>query len=156
MGNTLYTKGFSLLEILVVIGILVLIVALGFSPLPLFKKTSDLNSSVEDGVSFLLEARAKTLSSQGEMQYGAHFESGKTVFFEGAGYSSGSPSNKQIIHPSSVETSSILLNGGGSEVVFKRLTGETDNNGTITFRVKSDTSRTRVITIEKTGVVSVD
>ena len=147
-------KGFSLLEIIVVIGILVLLAALGTGSLLQFSKTTDLNSSVEGSVSSLLEARSKTLSSQEESQYGVHFESDKIVLFRGAVYFSGDPLNEEAALPSSVETASISLNGGGSDVIFKKLTGETDQYGTVTFRLKSDISKTRVITVGSTGVVS--
>lgn len=147
-------KGFSLLEIIIVIGILILLAALGTGSLLQFSKTTDLNSSVEAGVSLLLEARAKTLSSQEESQYGVHFESGKIVLFKGAAYSSSDPLNEETALPSSVETASISLNGGGSDVIFKKLTGETDQYGTITFRLKSNTASVRMLSILATGVVS--
>jgi len=149
-------KGLSLLEILIVIGILILLAGLGAGSLPLFKKTTDLNSSVENGVSLLLQARSKTLSSQEESQYGVRFESGRMTLFRGHVFSSGDPQNQESILPSSVEISDVLLNGGGSDVVFERLTGETIQYGTITFRLTSDTLKTRVITIGSTGVVSVE
>ena len=147
-------KGLSLLEIIIVIGILALLAALGTGSLLQFSKTTDLNSSVEGSVSLLLEARSKTLSSQEESQYGVHFESDKIVLFKGAAYSSSDPLNEETVLPLPIETASISLNGGGSDVIFKRLTGETDQYGTVTFRLKSDTSRTRILIILATGVVS--
>ena len=50
---------------------------------------------------------------------------------------------------------SISLSGGGADVVFERLTGELDKSVTITITLVSDTSKTRVITIQLTGVVEV-
>lgn len=147
-------KGFTLIEILIVIGILLIVLFIGLSTLPAFNKKVELDTFTENIISSLSLSRAKTLSSKDEARYGVHFEQNKIVLFKGTDYASGSD-YKVIIAPASVEVGSITLNGGTSDVVFKRLTGETDGYGTITTRLKSGTQDTKTIVIEKTGVVGV-
>ena len=148
--------GFTLLEILIVIAIFALVAVFGVSPLLLFKKTSDLNGALETGVSFLLEARAKTLSSKNEARYGVHFDNGGTTFFTGAVFAEGAVGNEGAPLPFSVEIASISLQGGGNDVVFNRLTGETNAYGTVIFRLKSDTTKTKTLRVEKTGIISTE
>ena len=148
--------GFTLLEILIVIAIFSVVAGVGISPLLSFKKTSDLNGALETGVSFLLEARAKTLSSESDSRYGVHFSSRNVILFKGAMFTEGAQGNKAAPLPSSVEIGTISLNGGGDTVVFNRLTGETDAYGTVVFRLKSDTTKTKILRVEKTGIVSTE
>ena len=147
--------GFTLIEILVVItiaAILFAIVVSGFSGL---RQSSDLTLAVDDSISFLQDARAKTLSSVNTSVYGVHFETSQFVLFVGDTYNPLDSSNKVRALPSSVEISSILLNGVGDDAIFKRLTGETDNGGTVTFRQTSNPTVTKVIEILLTGLVGV-
>jgi len=46
----------------------------------------------------------------------------------------------------------ITLAGGGSDVIFNRLTGETSQNGVITLSSPS-TAQIKTVTVYKTGVV---
>ncbi|OGZ44836.1 MAG: hypothetical protein A3J54_00695 [Candidatus Ryanbacteria bacterium RIFCSPHIGHO2_02_FULL_45_13b] len=148
-------RGFTIFELLLVIaiiGILLAIVISGFSNL---RQSSDFTLAVDEAVSFLQEARAKTLSSENDSMYGVHFETSQFVLFVGDTYNPANASNKVRVFPSSVQISSTNLTGGGSNVVFKRLTGETDTKGTITFQRTDDPSITKIIEVVSTGLASI-
>ena len=74
------------------------------------------------------------------------------VLFKGAGYSSGAQDNISLTLNEEVKISAIALTGGGSDVVFKKLTGATTQNGTVTLASIRDGTKTKVITIEATGI----
>lgn len=148
-------KGFTALEIIIVIAILVVAAIIVMSGLGIFKRTSELNSATENGLSFLHEARAKTLSSKEASQYGVHFEENRVVLFKGESFIDTDPENDEFILPSNIEISSISLNGGGGNVIFRRLNGETDQFGTITFRIVSNPNRSRTIQILGSGIASI-
>lgn len=151
-------NGFSIIEIVLVLGISLLLIAVVVLPLVKNRQGRLLLQSTDDIVSVLNKARSNTLSSIGSEQYGVKIENDKAVLFTGATYSQGSASNKITYLQNGVEIESamIVLNGSATSVVFDRLTGGTDNYGTITLRLKSDTSKTKTITIEKTGTVKTD
>ena len=149
-------RGFTLIEILIVISIFAALAVIGITSLSSFRDTVELNALTEDSASLLIDARSRTLSSKEQSQYGVHFESDKMILFQGASFSSSDPLNEETAIPSSVEIVDILLTGGGVDIIFERLTGETMQNGTITVRLKSDISRTRTITIISTGVVRIE
>ena len=121
-----------------------------------FRSGKALQVVAEDVLSLLDEGRADTLSAKDSYAYGVHFESSIIVLFRGAAYSSSDSSNKKVDIDGAVEISNISLAGGGAEVLFQRLTGKTNQSGTVTIRLKSDTSKIKTILIETSGVASVN
>lgn len=149
-------KGFSFIEIVItlaVLGIILILTMTGFSS---FYKDQILNGAINQTISLANEARSKTMSSKGASQYGIHVEPSRIVFFKGTEFVESSADNKEFILPASVEIFNISLNSGGSDLVFQRLTGETDNYGTISFRLNGGASKTKIITIESSGIVNID
>ena len=149
-------QGFSFIEILVVLAVLAIVVAFGATAFLPFYRNQILNGALEQVVALINEARSKTLSSEDASQYGVHFETSKITLFKGTIFSESNPDNQEFKLPSSVEISEILLNGGGPDLVFKRLTGETNQFGRIGLKLKADTPRVKSITIETSGLVNID
>lgn len=149
-------KGFSLIEILVAVAVLVAVAALTAAVFSSFYRVQTLNSAIEQAISLIKEARSKTLSSEGASQYGVHFESSRLVLFKGSGFTEGNPDNKEFVLQSAVEIYDISLNGGVVDLVFKRLTGETNEYGGVFFRLKASPSKTRNIIIESSGLIGAD
>ena len=147
-------KGFTMLELVVVVAIVVLLASIIITSFSQFRNSKVLDTGVENTLSVLAKARGNTLSSKNAYQYGVHFEATQAVLFRGATYSSFDTNNEAALLDNALEISSISLTGGGSNVLFDRLTGKTNMNGTIVIRVKSDTSKTKTITINATGIAS--
>lgn len=144
-------KGFTLFEILIGVAIIGVIAAIVAYPLSNFKRTQALRGGVEDLAAFVQEARSLTLSSRDSLQYGVHLETDRAVLFSGASYNAATASNRTMYFPSGV-TASWSLAGAGTNVLFNRLTGETDQYGTITLSLSSPTV-SKIITISKLGSV---
>lgn len=148
-------KGFTLLEIIIVLAILAIaitIVGFSFSSL---RSSQELNNSVEEAVSLLNTARSKTISSEAASQYGVHFETSRMVLFKGGVFSDSDPNNQVFTLSALIEISSISLRNGSVDAVFDRLTGKTDDYGVITFRVKANFGKTKIIEIKSTGIINV-
>jgi len=145
-------SGFTLIEILIVISIIVVLLAISTSSFTNINKAESLKADVRNIISVIDEARGKTLSSKNSSQYGVHFEEFNTTLFTGAIYSSGNPTNQVTGLGSLTHISSISLNGGGSDVIFDRLTGATSQSGTITVTLK-DSSDSKNISISSTGII---
>ena len=143
-------KGFSLLEFIGMFAIILVITAIVAGGFLGFKRSSELTLAKEHALSQLREAKTRTLASHDNAAWGAHFEIDRVILFKGT-YSAEAAENETTILPASVETSAVALVGGGNDVIFKRLTGETDQTGVITLRLKNDTAKTRITTIESTG-----
>lgn len=148
-------KGFTLIEILVIVGIIFLLAVIGFSGFVVFSEMESINSSIDLIISALHSARTQTLSSKQADQYGVHFENNKIVIFKGTAYNPSDPSNKEKPISSKVEISSISLAGGGQEVIFNRFSGNTAQPGTVTVHSKRDPSKTKTIAILPSGITSI-
>lgn len=151
------SKGITALELLMVVAIMAVLAAIVVSPFAQFRNSKVLDTAGENALSILTKARGNTLSSKNSYQYGVHFESSQMVLFRGATYNPSDTNNEIVALDNALEISSINLAGGTSDdVIFDRLTGKTSQDGEIVIRVKSDTSKTRTITINATGVASVN
>lgn len=148
-------RGYTAIEILLVIGImgiLVSIIGLSFSA---FRNSNILFVETENIVSLISQARNDTLSSKNDTVYGVHVESNRVVLFEGSTFSEPDPENIEISLDTSVMLTDIVLNSG-SDIVFKRLSGKTDGHGTMLLVLTSATTTRKTITIYATGLVDIN
>ena len=105
-------KGLTFIEILVYIGLIVMVGTIIFTVFPRFRGSLLLNSAAEEGLSFIGEAKSKTLSAKNELQYGVNFSSSTVTLFSGLVYDPADSSNRQTLLPTGVEISCIQLMGG--------------------------------------------
>jgi prepilin-type N-terminal cleavage/methylation domain-containing protein len=145
-------NGFSVIEIIIVIAIMSLLMGLAVSTFITYRKREAFNKDTETVTEILTQARAQTLQSKGGLQYGVHFATSQVTLFSGTAYATSTVSNSVYPLISTDLILNISLTGGGSDVIFKRLTGETDQNGTIVVDVPS-LSQTKTVTIYKTGLI---
>ena len=146
-------SGFTFIEILVTLSIFALIALITLTTFPAFKQNVDLDSFTSDIVGALTRAQTQTLAGSGGVERGVHIEEFQIVIFEGATYSASAPSNIVIIAPSTVHISSHSLEGGGDDIIFNKITGASDEYGAIIVSLIADPSKTKTITVEKTGVI---
>ena len=139
-------KGYTLIELLIVIAVLAIILVLSVVVFYTLTRKTDLDTSRDNIISTLNSARNKTLASEGADQYGVYFD----ISTSPDRYILRNTSFEEIHDlPSTIEISI----GGGSEVVFKRLDGSTDNYGSITIKHLT-TNETRTIYIYPSGEIS--
>ncbi len=153
-------NGFTLIEIIIVIAILIILITVPITSYYSIFKKSDLNNGVQEFVSILNVAQNKSLSSENNSQYGVYLDAltspNKYVLFKGVSYALRDVSYDKIYFlPQKVEYLSINLNGG-SEVVFDKLTGATQESGSISLRLKTDASQTKTVYISNIGVIGFD
>jgi hypothetical protein len=101
----------------------------------------------------LRTARERTLAAINDNQYGVHFDSDRLVLFEGDSYNALDPSNRIIDLDPALEHADITLTGGGSEVVFEKITGVSEQAGTVTLRLKNEPATSEVIQVLPNGQV---
>ena len=153
-ANARRERGFSLLELEVVVGIIYITSVIAATSYYMLVSQADLSGNAKNIISTLNLAKSKTVTSDQASSWGVHFETDKYALFKGLSYSAVDPSTKIYTLPSSLEISDITLNGGGSEVSFARITGRTTNYGNITIRKKTQTTNLANITIETSGQAS--
>jgi len=156
-------KSFSLVEILIIIGIMAVLIAIAIPSYRFFQKETDLNNSTEEIINVLRLAQNKTLASEGTAleggsRYGVYFDAVSTpdqyTLFKGTSYASrDNPADEIHKLSDSLEISGINLSGG-SEVVFDRILGTTSQSGSVSIRLKDTPDKIKTIYVENSGQVS--
>jgi prepilin-type N-terminal cleavage/methylation domain-containing protein len=147
-----HKRAFTLIEILAVIAIIAAVSTIAVYFFGNLNKAELLKKDADSLVAFIRNARLFTISSKNASQYGVHLEANKAVLFQGSVYTPGGEEERIHEFSNNVEISTYSLNMGGQDIVFKRLTGFTDNYGTVKIQLK-DGSASTTITILGTGVV---
>ena len=145
-------KGISALEILFVIGIMSILFIIAIGIFSNIKDKEVLKVETERAIAILDKAKSQTSSALNSFVYGVHFESDKMTLFEGSTYSVSNPNNKISILGDDVVISNISITGGGSDIIFNKITNDTDTDGVITFSFVKDLNKTKILTILSTGV----
>ena len=147
-------RGFTLIEILVIIAITIILIGLAIPSYRFFQKESDLINNTEEIINTLRLAQNKTLASEGASQYGIYFDQA-TSTHQYTLFKKINGSSSEEVHklPESIEISEINFNGGGSEVIFDRISGTTSQYGSLTIRLKDDPTKTKTIYVENSGQV---
>jgi len=133
-------KSFTLIEILIVVGVLAILIAMAFPAFRSFQAESDLNDSADKIINTLRLAQSKTLASEGASQWGIYFSTStiphQYTLFQGVNYASRVTSSDEVYDlPESVEIYDINL-VGEPEVIFDRLIGSTGQFGNISLRLR--------------------
>lgn len=149
-------KGFTLIEILITLGIVGVLFGLISAPLMSFYRDIVYRGNVENVLTMLDEARKSTLSSYYSSQYGVHVATSTVTLFKGATYSAVDPDNDVFELSGIVEITETNITGGGDEIVFERITGETSQDGTLVVSLLVGRMSSSTITIHKSGLVEVD
>lgn len=139
-------KGFTVIEILVVIGILLILLGITLGALSSQKNSATAERDAQNVLTYLEKARNQTLSSIDNSSYGVIFTSTSTRLFKGTSYSA--PNLLSTYEYTSGVTSTIALSGGATQLYFNRLSGEPSATGTITFQSET-------IIIRATGLAEI-
>lgn len=153
--NHKFLAGFTLIELIIVIAILSVLLAITIPNLVSYKKQTDLNNNVQEFVSTLKLAQNKALSSENNSKFGVYLDAAanKYTLFKGATYASDPPSYQVYFLQNTMEFYSISL-GGGNEIVFDKLTGVSEQSGSVSVRVKTNPDQIRAIYIANSGAIS--
>ena len=146
-------SGLTIIEIMIAVSVIVVLATLSFQVFNVFIKRQALDKDAQKIASMLKEARSATLASRANSVYGVHFVATRTVMFRGTVFIESDSNNRELSLNPRVQITATNLNGGGSDIIFDRLTGATDQYGSITLSLVASTSITKIISIEETGIV---
>jgi len=142
--------GFSLVEMVIVIGIFAILFSIIISSFFRFRDAGVLNATADDLASLFEDAHNATLASRDDSVYGVNIASTSATLFKGSTYTFGAVTNKVITLSSTVTATSTIPSGN---FVFIRLTGATDNTGTTTISLIKDPNQKRVIYVGSMGTI---
>jgi Tfp pilus assembly protein FimT len=120
--------GFTLFEILVVMGILIILISLGLFISNDFYKGYNLRLERNTVVSILQKARNQSMSNIGQLNHGVYVSGDSFTIFQGPSYAARNISLDQII-----SSSPSITHSGINEIIFSQLSGQSSASGTITL-----------------------
>lgn len=148
-------RAFTLLELLIVVGIIAILATLAVPVFHNFQLTSNLDNSAEEIINALRLAQNKTIASEGASSWGIYFSTSTSphqyTLFKGENYLSRDVAADSISKISGTVLISEINLGGGSEVVFNRISGEAGEYGSVKLVLKDDSSQFKIIYIESSG-----
>ncbi len=146
--------GFTLIETLVVVGTFVVLITLTLVSSTGLRSETAIESDVQELLGILRLAHSRTVASQDASSWGVHMATNSYTLFRGVSFNPSDPTNETHTLSAQVELSSWTLGGGGNDIVFDRVTGNTAMSGSVTLRLAT-VSHTRTVIVDPSGEVSV-
>lgn len=153
-------KGFTLIELVVVVGIIIVVGAVLFASLGTRKSTTDLTATTQQIGSLLRMAQINAAQQKSNTAWGVHFanSSGSIPFYAlfQTSYSTATVVGGLYRLPSTVAyVTSTLASGATLDVIFSSLTGVSSVSTSIGFYMpKQNTAYSSTISISSSGTVT--
>lgn len=139
-------RGFSLLEVLIVLGIVALIAGISTTTFNNFRSHENLEIAATSVVEALRHAQANAQSGKGDSAWGVKMLPSSTVIFKGTSYAGRDTAADQPF-----SFSGGVVASGLSEIVFIKVMGATENTGTVTL---TNSYGTKNIEINEKGTLT--
>ena len=146
-------RGFTLIELIIVLGVLVIIAGLTIPFFQSFQISSNLNTYSQTLANLIYQARSQAITGQNNSSWGVFFdnEANKAILFQGANYDSRqADSEHDLNYPEFFNVATDF----GKEIVFVEFSGRPSANGTIT--ISDSNNQSKIISINSLGLVQVN
>ncbi|HEY4487347.1 MAG TPA: prepilin-type N-terminal cleavage/methylation domain-containing protein [Candidatus Paceibacterota bacterium] len=147
------SHGFALIELLISIAIIMLLSVMTYQTFQVTNSSKVLDTTALNVLTQLREARSLALSSKNAQEWGLHIATSSVTLFESSTYDAGNTTNVVVPLNALVEIASTTLAGGAADVIFQRLSGETDQYGSIVLSLVASSSQQKTITVYQTGTI---
>ena len=150
-------KGFTLIELIIVISIAIILATIGVLNLYNYRAQNDLNMTIYEIVSTLRVARNYSISQESiepgsNKKWGVHFESGEYVLFRGLityDQLETTVVSKLILRP----TIEFKTMPSPMDIIFEPITGKPNAANSIEISLKSNPANFKTITINSNGQI---
>jgi type II secretory pathway pseudopilin PulG len=153
-------KGFTLLELIVVFGLMLAIGAVAFATLSGRKTSTDLTATTQQVVTLLRQAQSDSMEQENNAAWGVHFSNAtNTVPFYAlftTSYSTATIVSGPFRLPSTVAFQTSTLGAGSTtDIIFSQISGVASASTSIGFYMpKQSTAFSSTISIASSGSVS--
>lgn len=143
-------KGFTLIEALIVMAVLVVLVGISSINLVSFGRGTNLDNGKTIISQALKLARSNSMANLSDVRWGVHLESNKIVIFSGNTYNSPDSQNQIKPLPNNA-TLSWNITGGGQDILFDKNKSTTAIFGSLTL--SSPTNQNATINLNSEGMI---
>ena len=156
IGNWKFPQGFTLLEVVMVVALLIVVMTGAIAALGSFRKTIDLNTVAEEIASNLRRAQTRAMNADSLSRWGIHFAnpaSGDDFYSLYSGDTYTADVEKNFLPGAAVFTTPSA--SSTQYVLFEKLSGAlVSGSATSTVMQTADGSRSKTITVNSVGRVS--
>lgn len=157
MKNIDTRKGTTLLEIILVIAVIIIMATGTFTIFSSFITNTYIDDTAQEIVHTLRKANTNTIARLYDLRWGVYFNDTAKSFslFAGGSYAARDTQYDTVTNlPASVTLSQLSFNGGGKEIVFRKIAGDTTQYGSL--KVLSSNGQERTITINQLGQIEIN
>ncbi len=158
MHLTSKIRGLTLVDLILTLGIFGIVVGSGAVILSDFLNRSYLQNTSRSVVDHLRRAQGFAMIRYQDSEWGVHFDTVDQRFtlFKGTVFATRDPAfDESEDLPDSLSLQNIVLNGGGNDVIFNQVLGNTSQHGSFIIR-ETLTNRQVTITLNPYGQVEVN
>jgi prepilin-type N-terminal cleavage/methylation domain-containing protein len=157
-GSRARRAGFSLIELLTVMGIIVILGGVVLVSLTRRRNTVELNTTTQKVASLLREAQSRSVNQASSSAWGVHFDNtvatqGFYALFSGTYSTSSRDTDYGLPTSLHLATSSVAV-GSSAEVTFAQISGLATGSTTIGLYMVNTPVNSTTITISSSGAVS--
>ena len=145
-------KAFTLIELLIVIGIMIVLATVSFLSLASYRQQQTIRLASQSLTTFIRDAQAKSVSQESGLQWGVRFytqPAGRAAYYL---FTDPTTPLNTVALPGGVEYDP-AMGALPKDVVFSRITGLPSPPTTIILRLTNQTAVTRTITINAQGTI---
>lgn len=153
MTNSLRLRGFSFIELMVVIAVVALLATVAVVSLSAMQERLLLNSARSNVAFHLEEMRAKAVAGSGGVSHGVNFSRDRYVQFQGGSYSAIDSQNSVHVIDDRLEIVTDII-GNSKSIVFDRITGTTGSRVAVTIRSRMNPENQQVVVVGTGGDIS--
>jgi prepilin-type N-terminal cleavage/methylation domain-containing protein len=149
-------RGFSMIEILLVLGITAVLATAAAINLQGRKSSAELTTTAGNIVSLLREAQSRSMSQASSTAWGVHFENGTSSFyalFSGT-YSTSSREAVYSLPAALQYVTSTVASSRYIEMTFAQISGLASGSSSVAIARKSSPSSSSTITLDPSGAIS--
>ncbi len=154
-------KGFTLIELLIVIGVFVIIIATVLNIQGGILADTYLDTNTEQIAQTLRLGQMRSITRVNDSQWGVYFDediggtNDQFVLFNGTTYAARDASYDIVTElPNIISLSAISLNGGGDDVVFEKLSGDSFTYGSIL--ISDNLGNSNTIFVNAKGLIAIN
>jgi prepilin-type N-terminal cleavage/methylation domain-containing protein len=151
------SKAFTLIELIISIGILAILAGVGFINIINYRHRQDLTSTAQEIIEVLRNSQNRSLSQEGGGRWGVYFNNPTGAandfyeLFQGADYATATSVSKSVL-PSNIQFD-IPASGSSSTIIFSPITGLPNAGATVKISLISSQTSSSTITVNSNGKI---
>lgn len=153
-----HSSGFTLVELLIVIGIIAIVAVVNLPNLLGRRNAGDLKNTATQIAILLRQAQSDSMAQEGGMAWGVHFQNATNTapFYAlfSSVYSSTSTAGRYRLPNTVAYLTSTIPSGSSSDITFSQISGAASASTSVGLYLVSQPSQQSIISIASSGAVS--